>query len=158
MKGYTHIYTGDGKGKTTAAFGLAVRAAMSGKRVYIIQFEKTQKYHETKISEVIDTIHIEQWYEATLIEGALDGLWQKIKGHRDDMVILDEVTIALLTKNLRLERLIDFIKRKPETVELVLTGVNCPKELYPLADVITEMKSVKHYFEKGVSSREGIDC
>lgn len=154
----THIYTGNGKGKSTAAFGLAVRAAMAGKRVYIIQFAKTQKYHETRIETYVKNIHIEQWPDALKVSKDLKSLWSKVKSHQDDLLILDEITISLLMKQLTLETLIDFIKQKPQNVELVLTGIKCPVELYDYADVVTEMNEVKHYYQKGVASREGFDC
>ena len=154
----THIYTGNGKGKSTAAFGLAVRAAMAGKKVYIIQFAKSQKYHETKIETYVKAIHIEQWPDANRVSVELYSLWEKVAAHKDDVLILDEITIALMMNHLSLEDLIRFIKKKPREVELVLTGINCPLELYEYADVITEMNEIKHYYKKGVSSRAGIDC
>lgn len=168
-KGYTHLYTGDGKGKTTAAFGLALRAACAGKRVYIGQFIKGMKYSETGVTNFIKGIEIEQLGRTCLldkapepidIEKALNGLERCKKiilSNNYDLVILDEITIPIYLEMFKDEDVIDLLKLKPEKVELVLTGRYAPKSFYEYCDLITEMKEVKHYYSQGVVSREGID-
>ncbi|MDK2865961.1 MAG: cob(I)alamin adenosyltransferase [Clostridiales bacterium] len=154
----THIYTGNGKGKSTAAFGLAVRAAMADLKVYIVQFAKTEKYHETRIESYVKWIHIEQWGTPEKMASGVKMLWQNVAAHGDDVVILDEITIALMMNHITLDSVITLIKAKPKDVELVLTGINCPKPLYEYADVVTEMTQIKHYYQKGITSRAGFDC
>ncbi|SHJ12480.1 cob(I)yrinic acid a,c-diamide adenosyltransferase [Dethiosulfatibacter aminovorans DSM 17477] len=169
-KGYVHLYTGDGKGKTTAAFGLALRAAMSGKKVYIGQFVKDMEYNETKIKDIVDNIDIEQLGRGCFIfedpaeedkEAAREGLRKctdVLKSGEYDMVILDELTIALYFKLFDVEDIIEAIRNRDEKVEVVITGRYAPKELYDLADLVTEMKEVKHYYStKGLLARDGIE-
>ncbi|WIF95333.1 cob(I)yrinic acid a,c-diamide adenosyltransferase [Caminicella sporogenes] len=168
-KGYIHVYTGNGKGKTTAAFGLALRAACAGKKVYIGQFVKGMKYSEVKVQEYIPTIEIEQLGrdcfiyrepEKEDIEAARKGLekCKKIveKG-KYDVVVLDEINIALYFKLFTLEQVLDMLKNKAEHVEVILTGRYAPKEIIDIADLVTEMKEIKHYYTKGVQARKGIE-
>lgn len=169
-KGYVHLYTGNGKGKTTAAFGLAIRAAMSGKRVYIGQFVKDMKYNETKIQEIVDNIVIEQLGKGCFIydtpdqkdiEAAREGLEKSRKALSSgefDVVILDEITIGLYFKLFTVEDVLEIIRGRDSKVEVVMTGRYAPDELYQIADLVTEMSQVKHYYEtEGVLSRDGID-
>ena len=168
-KGYVHLYTGNGKGKTTAVFGLAVRAACAGKRVYIGQFIKGMKYSETGIADVLENIEIEQLGRTCLldkapekidIDKALEGLRrceEIIASGEYDLVILDEVTIPIYLKMFTDEDVISLLKKKPEEVEIALTGRYAPESFNPYCDLITEMKEVKHYYSQGVLSREGID-
>lgn len=169
-KGYVHLYTGDGKGKSTAAFGLALRAAMSGKRVYIGQFVKDMEYNETKIKDIVDNIDVEQLGRGCFIfedpgeedkKAAREGLRKctdVLKSGEYDMVILDELTIALYFKLFNVEEIIEAIRNRNEKVEVVMTGRYAPKELYDLADLVTEMKEVKHYYNtKGLLARDGIE-
>lgn len=169
-KGYVHLYTGNGKGKTTAAFGLAIRAAMSGKKVYIGQFVKDMKYNETKIQEIVDNIVIEQLgkgcfiYESPEqkdIEAAREGLKkcsQVLTSGEFDVVVLDEITIGLYFKLFTVNDVLELIRNRDSKVEVVMTGRYAPVELYEIADLVTEMRQVKHYYEtEGVLSREGID-
>lgn len=167
--GYLHIYTGNGKGKTTAAFGLAVRGLYAGKRVYIGQFVKGMKYNETQLTEDFDTIEIEQYGETCMIDReptendyklAQEGLVKINKILQDpqyDIVILDEVTIALYYKLFSVIDLLDILNQREPEKEVVLTGRYAPQELIDMADLVTEMKEVKHYYKQGVLSRDGID-
>lgn len=169
-KGYFHVYTGDGKGKSTAAFGLALRALCAGKRVYIGQFVKNMKYSETKIENMMDGIKIIQFGKDCCIDRApdeedkrlaLSGLHECANILRDgkyDLVILDEVTIATYLKFIEPQAVLDAIKGRANHVEVVVTGRYCPELLMDHADLVTEMKEVKHYYSQGVLSREGIDC
>jgi len=168
-KGYIHIYTGNGKGKTTAAFGLAVRALLSGKKVFVGQFVKDMKYNETKLVEHFDNIKINQLGIGCFIDrkpsgedtkAALQGLkecGEILSNGEYDVVILDEITIALYFKLFNVEDVINILKNKSYKTEVVLTGRYAPKELINIADLVTEMVEVKHYYSQGVLSRDGID-
>lgn len=169
-KGYFHVYTGDGKGKSTAAFGLALRALCAGKSVYIGQFVKNMKYSETKIEGIMDKIKIIQFGKDCCIDRAPDeedkrlalaGLHECgtiLAEGKYDLVILDEVTIATYLKFLTPQMVLDAVKSRAPHVEVVVTGRYCPELLIENADLVTEMKEVKHYYTQGVLSREGIDC
>lgn len=169
-KGYVHLYTGNGKGKTTAAFGLAIRAAMAGKKVYIGQFVKDMQYSETKIQGIVKNIVIEQLGKGCFIfespdqkdiQAALEGLEkcrQILISGEFDVVILDEITIGLHFNLFTVEEVVKIIKNRDSKVEVVLTGRYAPEALYEISDLVTEMKEIKHYYETdGVLSREGID-
>jgi len=167
--GYIHIYTGNGKGKTTAAFGLALRAAMSGKKVYIGQFVKDMKYNETKISDILENITIEQlgggcfiYNEPTekdviLAKEALEKCYDVFVKNTYDVIVLDELTIALYFKLLSVDDVIEKFFKSAGDAEVIITGRYCPDELIEKADLVTEMKEIKHYYQDGVLSRDGID-
>lgn len=175
-QGFIHIYTGDGKGKTTAAFGLALRALCAGKNVAIGQFVKSMKYNETKVESLFNgsnpsfgLLQIEQFGQGCCLDrkpdetdrsSALNGLsickeWLN-KGEWD-VVILDEVTIALRLGLLDVKDVIDLVQRKHPATEVVFTGRYAPQELMDIADLVTDMREVKHYYTRGVLSRDGID-
>lgn len=168
-KGYIQIYTGNGKGKTTAAFGLAIRAALSGKKVYIGQFIKDMKYNETKISSLLPQIEIEQLGYGCFITGppeekdilkakeALGHCSSILKSGEYDLVILDEVVVAIYLMLLSEDAVIKAVKERASNVETILTGRYASDNLIEMADLVTEMKEVKHYYNKGVLSRNGID-
>jgi len=169
MTGYLHVYTGNGKGKTTAAFGLAVRALCFGKKVYIGQFIKGMKYHEVNIEEKFEGVKIEQYGEDCMINRSpeeedfkrakigLETIKSVLESGEYDLVILDEVTIALYYKLIDEKDLIDILNARAENVEVVITGRYASDEIMELADLVTEMKEIKHYYKKGVLSRAGID-
>jgi cob(I)alamin adenosyltransferase len=169
-KGYVHVYTGNGKGKTTAALGVAVRKLCVGDKVFFGQFIKGMKYSETLLSEKVDGILFRQYGEDCFIdksptekdkERAKEGLEDCIKiinSCEYELVVLDEIFIALYFKLIEIEDVENIIKNKPEEVELILTGRYCPNEIMEIADLVTEMKEIKHYYNKGVLSRSGIDC
>jgi len=168
--GYTQIYTGNGKGKTTAAFGLALRASAYGRKIFIGQFVKGMKYGELdSIKKFSDTITLKQFGRDCFIENdpepedirlAREG-WSLVNKILDDnsvdILILDEIAIAIYYKLISKEEVAEFIKRKPPEMELILTGRYMPEELFDLADLVTEMKEIKHYYKKGVPAREGIE-
>lgn len=170
MKGYIHVYTGNGKGKTTAAFGVALRSLLNDKKVYVGQFIKGMKYSETAIENYFDTIKIEQFGDGCFInrkpseedkimaENGLSKIKSILTSSEYDLVILDELTIALYFKLISLKDVIDILKSKREEVEVIITGRFCPQELIDLADLVTDMTEVKHYYTQGVLSRKGIDC
>ncbi|MGB4653939.1 MAG: cob(I)yrinic acid a,c-diamide adenosyltransferase [Bacteroidales bacterium] len=166
----THFYTGNGKGKTTAAIGLAIRAAGAGMKVYFAQFVKGMKYSEYDLLNNIENIEVHLFGTECFInktpekedvlaaQNGLKTVADIVRSEKYDMVILDEIFIALYYKLVDQQQLIDLLTSKPPSVELVLTGRYAPKELYHLADLITEMEEVKHYYNDGVLSRKGIDC
>lgn len=170
MKGYIHVYTGNGKGKTTAALGLALRAAGAGKKVYIAQFVKGKKYSEiTSLGRFSRQIELVQFGRGCFIvrepekediSAAMQGLAETekvlVKGQYD-MVILDEACIALHYKLFSLADLINILKKKHEDCEIIITGRYAPRELIDFADLVTEMKEVKHYYNDGIEAREGIE-
>lgn len=170
MKGYIQVYTGNGKGKTTAAFGLAMRALGASKKVFMAQFVKGKMYSEIKTAQkYLPSFEIKQYglgcfIEKTPtkedIEAAKNGLEEVssiILSEKYDMVILDEVTIALFFKLFTIDDVINIIKNKPFDLELILTGRYAPQEIIDLADLVTEMKEIKHYYTDGIEAREGIE-
>jgi len=171
-KGYVQIYTGAGKGKTTAAMGQAVRAAGSGLKSFIVQFMKDFPYGE--ISSLIllqNWITIEQYgndmfvlerkmpadNDIIMAQKALYQAREAMVSGKYDVVILDEICIALYYNLLNLDEIYHLLSDKPKHVELILTGRYCPDELIEKADLVTEMKEIKHYYQKGVSARKGIE-
>ena len=168
-KGYIQVYTGNGKGKSTAAFGLALRAAMSGKSVYVGQFVKDMKYNETQITTLVPNIQIEQLgkgcfvfkspEESDVIAAgeALEKCAEIMKLGNFDVVVLDEIFIALHYQLIRTQDVICALLGRASHVEVILTGRYAPEEIIEIADLVTEMKEVKHYYHAGVLSRDGID-
>ena len=170
--GQIQIYTGDGKGKTTAAMGLAVRALGAGKTVYLGQFVKDMEYAELSILKQLKGITIELYGdgdgcfigrdpEQKDLEAAAEGLAKIRKAMESgnyDLVIADEINVSWLLKLITEEDMIALMDAKPEDVELVFTGRGCPEGVLERADLITEMKEVRHYYnEKGLESRDGIE-
>ena len=170
MKGYVHVYTGNGKGKTTAAIGLAIRAAGAGMRVFIAQFVKGMHYSELDaLDRYADRITLKQYGRECFIEkepeeediqAARQGL-EEVKGILASgdyqMVILDEANIATHYNLFSPDELIEVVRSKPEAVELVITGRNADPKVVALADLVTEMKEIKHYYNRGVQARAGIE-
>ena len=170
MKGYVHIYTGNGKGKTTAAFGLALRAAGAGLRVYIAQFVKGMKYSEmNSLVKLEESITLKQYGrdcfiyrepEKEDIQAAQEGLREVreiMSSVEYNMIILDEANIATYYNLFSVDDLLDFIRAKPEEVDLVITGRMADPRIIEAADLVTEMKEIKHYYQKGVQARDGIE-
>lgn len=169
-KAYVHLYTGNGKGKTTAAFGLALRAACAGKNVYIGQFVKGMKYSETKVTDYIENIVIDQYGRDCFIEKepedldykraseGLEKVSQILKSETYDLVILDEINIALYLKLIDIDDLLKVLDSRRPGIEVVLTGRYASDRLIDYADLVTEMKEIKHYYQQGVEARPGIEC
>jgi cob(I)alamin adenosyltransferase len=170
MVGYIHIYTGNGKGKTTAALGLALRAAGAGKKVFIAQFVKGMHYAELDALKRLEPeitlkqfgrdcfiTHEPEAEDIALAKKGLAETDEKIRSGIFDMVIMDEACIALYYKLFSLSELLEVIASRPESLEIVITGRYAPPELIELADLVTEMKEIKHYYSKGVEAREGIE-
>ena len=170
MKGYTHIYTGDGKGKTTAALGLAIRAAGAGLKVYIAQFLKKGEYSEIKaLARFADLITLEQFGLGRFIRGKpqpedIDAAAQGIQAIKSimsagkhQMIIMDEANVAVSSGLFSIAELLDLIDLKPENMELVITGRGAASEVIEKADLVSEVMPLKHYFKSGVKAREGIE-
>ncbi len=167
--GYVQVYTGNGKGKTTAALGLSLRAVCAGKRVFMGQFIKGMDYAELKAVKYLPGFEIRQYGRDCFIRNkptdedlcrAADGLKEVkniIYSGEYDLVILDEINVALFFELIKLEEVLDVIANKPKHVEIVLTGRYAPQEIIDAADLVTEMKEVKHYYNNGIEAREGIE-
>lgn len=165
------IYTGNGKGKTTAALGLAMRAAGHGMKVIVVQFMKGKiNYGELETVKMIPNITIEQYGRPDFVDQdnparedirlAQEGLKRAkaaITSKDYDVVILDEINVAVEFSLIRVEEVIALCKSKPKEIELVLTGRYMPQELVEYADLITECREVKHYFQNSVQARKGFD-
>ncbi len=174
-RGLVQIYTGDGKGKTTAALGLALRAAGAGNKVLIYQFLKPANLNTSERAPL---------YGTKITLRAMDVPWDMTKGVKDpkqtadakkgireilakiadaaakriyDMIILDEIVFCLSQGLTKLEDIKTVVEKRDERVELVLTGRGATKELMEMADLVTEMKKIKHPFDKGVKARRGIE-
>jgi len=171
-KGYIQVYTGNGKGKTTAALGLALRAAGYGRRVYFGQFLKGQNYGELisvrKLAPLITIeqfgrkgfIHVTENPDDEDIARAKKGLQTCLKAmlsRKYSIIVFDEINVALRFHLLSEKEVHDVLDQKPEEVEVVLTGRYAPPSLIKRADLVTEMKEKKHYYAKGVRARLGIE-
>jgi cob(I)alamin adenosyltransferase len=175
--GLTQIYTGTGKGKTTAAFGLALRAAGWGNKVIIYQFLKPaslklgerRAVSKSKLPIKIVPFKIEWNMKKSLNDGSavektkqkIAGLLEKIKSQAKnreyDIIILDEIVFCMTVKLVAFDLIKDLIKSKAKQVELILTGRGASKKLIKLADLVTEMKSIKHPYKENVNARKGIE-
>lgn len=175
MKGLVHIYTGNGKGKTTAAIGLGVRAYGRGFRVLMVQFLKgtetgeliaLKQFEPNFILKRGKPVNKFTWnmneQEKIEARGAMTELFkyaEEASGSGNwEMLILDEIIGSITTGFVELQEVLAFIKNKPEKLEVVLTGRNAPKELIELADYVSEINPVKHPMEKGINARIGIEC
>ncbi len=172
FKGYIQVYTGDGKGKTTAALGLALRAAGYKHKVYIGQFLKGQEYGELlsvkKLSPYITIeqfgrkgfIHVTEDPDEEDIKRAKRGLKKCLEAmlsRKYRIIILDEINVAVDFNLITEEEVHEFLDKRPEDVEIILTGRYAPPSFLKRADLVTEMKEKKHYYKKGVKAREGIE-
>jgi cob(I)alamin adenosyltransferase len=171
-KGYFQIYTGNGKGKTTAALGLALRAMGHGFRTYIGQFMKGQTSGELKAcSTLAPSITIEQYGtkrfagnkdvpqddDLRMANRGLEKAGKAMLSGQYDIVVLDEIIAAHSFHLITLEEMFDIVAVKPAGLELIFTGRNAPPELIEKADLVTEMKEVKHYYHQGIKARRGIE-
>jgi cob(I)alamin adenosyltransferase len=169
-RGYIQVYTGEGKGKTTAALGLTLRASGHGLKVYIGQFMKGQDYSELRSAAALDGVTLEQYgepgwvHEGKLkpeqLEQAAKGLAKASEALRSggyDIVILDELNMALWFKLISLDDVLRLLDDKPTGTELVLTGRRAHEEIIARADLVTEMREIKHYYTAKVPARRGIE-
>jgi cob(I)alamin adenosyltransferase len=166
--GYVQVYTGDGKGKTTAALGLVVRALGAGLRVCVVQFIKNMEYHELRTLRGLG-VPVHQYGRGCFIRGKPKAEDREIAGRGlafageimargdFDLLILDEINVALSLGLLAVEDMLAVVRSKPKELELVCTGRGAPRELQDMADLVTEMVNHKHYFEAGITARDGIE-
>lgn len=169
-KRYIQVYTGDGKGKTTAALGLSIRAAGHGLKTYMGQFMKGQHYGELTALRDNPYIKIEQYGDIRCIHR--DQVTQKHKDQAEqglvkardamlsgqyDIVILDEINVTVWFGLLTVKQVLEFLDHRPESVEIILTGRNAPQEFIQYADLVSEIKEVKHYYHQGILARDGIE-
>lgn len=168
-KGYIQLYTGNGKGKTTAALGLALRAICAGKSVYIGQFIKGMDYSELRAIEYLPNLTIEQFGRDCFIykdptdedikaaKEGLEKIGRLLKDSPYDLIVLDELNIALYYNLFPLEEVLELLNARDKTKEILITGRYAPEELIEISDLVTEMKEIKHYYNQGVEARKGIE-
>ena len=170
-QGLIQVYTGDGKGQTTCALGLAFRAVGQGLKVMMLQFLKGRDTGEAKaVTRLAPEMILRSFGRPVLVNlkspapedlalarEALDLAKEAIKSGESDLVILDEINVALAYRLIPLEEVLEMLKTRPGWVEVVLTGRQAPPELVELADLVTEMRPLKHYYTAGVPARRGIE-
>ncbi len=169
-KGLIHVYTGSGKGKTTAALGLGLRATGVGFKVHMVQFMKGRRYSEIDAIEHLPLFSVSQHGrdefvnkenpEQIDIDMAQEGFAyakQIINNNKYDMIILDEINVAVDFRLIALDDVLRLLKEKPEPLELVLTGRYADQKFIQNADLVTEMLEIKHPYQRGIESRKGID-
>jgi cob(I)alamin adenosyltransferase len=168
-KGYIHLYTGNGKGKTTAAIGLAIRAVGAGKRVFIVQFVKGMHYSELETLKRIPEIEIHQYGLDCFIKNkptqkdidaariGLSEVSSVLLENNFEVLVLDEICIALYYHLFEEKEVLDLLKAKPEEMEIILTGRYASKALFEISDLVTEMTEIKHYYNDGVQARKGVE-
>jgi len=170
MKGLIQVYTGNGKGKTTAALGLALRATGRGMKILIVQFMKKWDYGELHSVKLIPDITLKTFGTKDFVhkgkakkidyEEAEKAFNCGIKGVHSghyQMVIFDELNMAIYYELLDLKKVIQEIRQKPDNMEVVITGRKAPAEMIEIADLVTEMKEIKHPYQKGIQARKGIE-
>ena len=170
MKGYVQVYTGDGKGKTTAAIGLAIRALGAGWRVFIAQFLKSGEYSEHKaLAQFSEHLTIKTYGRNVFIKGepeeedrrlaqdAYQEIAEIVASERYRLMILDEANVAVHYGLITVDQILDLIDRKAEGVELLITGRYAHSRLIERADLVTEMRGIKHYFDRGIKARVGVE-
>ncbi|MBF0488687.1 MAG: cob(I)yrinic acid a,c-diamide adenosyltransferase [Nitrospirae bacterium] len=169
MRGCVQVYTGDGKGKTTAAVGLSVRAVGAGLRVFFAQFIKTRESSEFAALASLGGHFCLRRFGRGFIRGtpsqddimaAQAGLLEAkgaMLSNSYDIVVLDEINVAVSLGLLLSEEIVQLIKDRPECVELILTGRGAPEDIIAAADLVTELREIKHYYHKGIKAREGIE-
>ncbi|MBU5321536.1 MAG: cob(I)yrinic acid a,c-diamide adenosyltransferase [Sarcina ventriculi] len=173
-KGYTQIYTGNGKGKTTAAMGLGFRACGDGMIVHVVQFLKSFNTGELNSAKILgenfkiyrfETPKGFTWQlsneEKKLLQEEIkkeyDFAMEELLGRRCDVLILDEIMGVLNAGFIKEEDVLRLMDLKPSDMELILTGRNVPEKILEKADLVTEMKEIKHYYKQGVNARKGIE-
>ena len=169
-RGLVEVYTGDGRGKTTAAIGLAFRAVGHGFHVHIIQFMKGRLYGELVAVEKLDNLTIEQYgrdefvdsknpekIDVELAEKGWARALEAVASDSPSLLVLDEINVAVSFGLIPLETVVDFVRNRPDGMDLILTGRYAAQELIDIADTVTEMKEIKHHYNAGVQMRKGIE-
>jgi cob(I)alamin adenosyltransferase len=170
VNGYVQVYTGNGKGKTTAAIGLALRALGAGWRVFIAQFLKTGDYSEHKaLARFSDLLTIKTYGRNVFIRGtpededirlaqeAMQEIAASVASEQYRLVVLDEANVAIHYGLIRVEQILDLFDQSPKGIEFVITGRHADPRLIARADLVTEMLEVKHYYQQGVKARVGVE-
>lgn len=168
MIGLIQVYTGEGKGKTTAAIGLTIRAIGAGLKVAFLQFFKKDFSSEVKILRSLPGVLYKSYGTSEIpinltseLESIVKKGWEEFKvllfSREYNIIVLDELTYALNLGIIEKEEWIKVFREKPKEVEIVVTGRNAPEDLINLADLVTEMRNIKHYYQKGIPARKGIE-
>lgn len=174
MKGLTIVYTGKGKGKTTAALGIVLRAVGYGKKICMIQFIKGswhygEMYSSKRLEPEFEMVAIGKGFvgiiddktpkevHKKIADEAIKISKEKINSGKYDIVILDEINYAVNMDLVKAEDVLDIIESKPNDLDLILTGNYAIPEIVDMADLVTEMKEIKHPFKKGIKAKRGID-
>ena len=172
--GLIHVYTGDGKGKSTAALGQVLRALGYGLRAYIVQFLKSRDSFSGEIgslSQFHDNVELVRYHQVhpmfdpgadvnqlrASVSKALDKARKAMLSGNYDIVVLDEINNAVADGFVDIKIIVEFVISKPKAVELILTGRTAAQEVMDLADYVTEMKCIKHPFQRGIPARRGIE-
>ncbi len=168
-KGYIQVYTGNGKGKTTAALGITLRTICAGNKAFFGQFMKGQNYSEKKACQLLSGLTMEQFGGQYFLNGiptdkdisdakiGLEKMKTVLSSGEYDLVVFDEINTTLFFKLLTVEEVLAVLDLKPEKTEVILTGRYAPQEIMDRADLVTEMKEIKHYYNAGVDARVGIE-
>lgn len=168
-KGYVHVYTGNGKGKTTAALGLSLRAISAGKKVFFGQFIKGMDYSELESQKYLPNFNIQQFgrdcfiykdptdEDIRIAREGLEICRQILNSNEYDIVVLDELNIATYYKLFSPDEVIEILKNRNPHIEVIITGRYADEKIIEFADLVTEMKEIKHYYYKGVEARKGIE-
>jgi cob(I)alamin adenosyltransferase len=168
-KGYIQVYTGNGKGKTTAALGITLRTICAGNKAFFGQFMKGQDYSEKKAVEYLPGLTMAQFGGPCFVTGnptekdiadakaGLARMKEVLTSGEYDLVVFDEINTAMFFKMLAVEEVLAVLELKPEKTEVILTGRYAPQEIISRADLCTEMKEIKHYYNAGVDARVGIE-
>ena len=170
MKGYVQVYTGNGRGKTTAAIGLAIRALGAGWRVFIAQFLKTGEYSEHKaLARFSDLLTIKTYGRNVFIRGtpedediqlaqeAMKEIAESVASEQYRLVVLDEANVAIRYGLIEVEQILDLLEQSHKGIEFIITGRHADPRLVARADLVTEMQEVKHYYQQGVNARVGVE-
>jgi len=169
-KGVVLVITGNGKGKTTAGFGCALRALGHGFRVAIIQFMKGRIYGELEVFR--DKLGVDLWQfgrnafvdpkhpdprDLELARAGMDKAWEIVRGGQHDLLILDEINVVADFGLIPTEEVLDLARSRPRWMDLIATGRNAPAPLVELADTVSEVREIKHHYKKGIESRAGME-
>jgi cob(I)alamin adenosyltransferase len=167
-KGIVQVYTGNGKGKTTAALGLALRASGAGKKVFIGQFLKCGRFSELNALKKIKNITVEQFGKGCFMkkatredilreEAGLKRIEEALGSRKFGLIILDEINVSVSLGLLEEKAVLRVLNKTPKEIELVLTGRNAPRSIIKAADLVSRIDETKHYFDKGIKARKGIE-
>ncbi len=168
--GLIMVYTGPGKGKTTAAVGQALRMVGQGYKVYMIHFMKGRDYGEFIAFRKITGITVEkagrdefvskenpEQIDIDMAQKGLASARKAIESGEYDLIVLDEINVAMDFNLIAVEDVLELIKTRPVHIDIILTGRNAPQEIIEIADLVSEIKEVKHHYQAGVKSRRGIE-